>query len=367
MNFGFIMKIITVSYHHKKQENDPGKWLGKISFFECILQELANRAEVINISFINWSGELTKGKLQHIFLQKNLLTATHFLSQLRPDVVLVQGFHSSIYILYLKLFLRSKAKIVIQHRAERPSSRRKKYLQKLADKYVDAYFFASVEQSQEWINAGIIRHKKKVHEILGASSIFKTDIKDEARQKLSLPLQAKIILWVGRLNSNKDPQSLVQAFTQYLENANVDSYLYIIYRSDELITEVISLIDKKGFKERIILCGAIPHQDLQYWYNASDFIINTSHYEGGNISVIEAMSCGCIPIVPDIPSFSKHTNSGNIGITYPPGNVEALTNAFMHTDGLDTTAERKKVLEYHTKHLSPPAIASSIIKVVSAL
>ncbi len=49
------------------------------------------------------------------------------------------------------------------------------------------------------------------------------------------------------------------------------------------------------------------------YYNSADYFVLGSHYEGSGFSLVEAMSCGVIPIVTDIPSFRMMTNNGKIG------------------------------------------------------
>lgn len=359
------MKIVCVSYYYMKEEKDPQQWLARIGFFHCILEELASRAEVINLGFIKWTGEIQSGNVRDIFWKPSFFSATRYIEQLKPEIIIVQGFHSSLQILYLKQVLGSKAKIIIQHRAEKPAGIIKRYFQRAADQYVHAYFFASAGQGLDWVNAGIIQSKRKLHSIMGASSVFHVVPKNEARKRLQLPLQQKIFLWVGRLNSNKDPLTLIRAFINYLVETKTNAGLYLVYHTEELIEAVRYLIQQNNVADRIALCGRVPHAELLFWYNSCDFIVNTSHYEGGNISVVEAMSCGCIPVVPAITSFKKHTGNFEIGYSFVPGDVASLTEAFLHTGKMNIELEKNKVLEYYSKHLSASAIAQSMLEAVS--
>jgi glycosyltransferase involved in cell wall biosynthesis len=117
----------------------------------------------------------------------------------------------------------------------------------------------------------------------------------------------------------------------------------------------------------IILTGKVDHGDLQDWYNAADFIVSGSHYEGGGIAVCEAMSCGCIPIVTDIIAFRQMTGAGKCGLLYPPGNEKALLAALLSTALMDREKEKARVLEEFNKELSFEAIGRKIEQVIASL
>jgi glycosyltransferase involved in cell wall biosynthesis len=101
--------------------------------------------------------------------------------------------------------------------------------------------------------------------------------------------------------------------------------------------------------------------ELSYWYNGADFIISTSHYEGSGISVCEAMSCGCIPIVTDIPSFRMMTRGGECGLLFHPGDADQLNIALIKSVTLNVQTEREKVLNQFDENLSFKAIASAML------
>ena len=81
---------------------------------------------------------------------------------------------------------------------------------------------------------------------------------------------------------------------------------------------------------------------MQLWYNSADFIISGSHYEGSGVAVTEAMSCGCIPVVTDIPSFRSMTGQGKCGLLFKPGNEQDLLAALLKTKEMDMEIEKSK-------------------------
>src|SRR5690606_19453656 len=58
--------------------------------------------------------------------------------------------------------------------------------------------------------------------------------------------------------------------------------------------------------------------------NSADFLLQASRREFSGCAVLEALACGVIPVVTDIPSFRAMTAEGRFGVLFPPGNAGAL-------------------------------------------
>jgi glycosyltransferase involved in cell wall biosynthesis len=289
-----------------------------------------------------------------------------YIKNLNPDVIFVNGFIFPIQIMQLRKMLGKKVKIIVLHRAEKPFTGIKGYLQNLADKSVDAYLFASDEFGKDWINKGIIKSKEKIHEVMQSSSTFQPEDKTAAKNILKINCDP-VFLWVGRLNTNKDPLTVIKAFKNYLSFQPV-AKLYMIYQTDELLPEMKDLINTDNkTRESIVLVGKVEHRQLQSWYNAADFFISGSHYEGSGISVCEAMSCGCIPVLTNIISFRRMTGPGKCGFLYEPGNAEQLSSILLKTKELDIEFEKRKALKQFTNELSFQAIAKKITRIFNSL
>jgi glycosyltransferase involved in cell wall biosynthesis len=366
------MKIVSTSYVNTPEYNDPEKWLERISFYTGLLEELAKQYEVESIEQINYSGIVRKNEVAFHFLnfkKRKLLFPLElhrYLKKLDPDVVFVNGFIFPLQIIQLRLALNKKVKLIIFHRSEKPFKGIKRSLQKLAGKYVDAFLFASSEFGEQWIRAGIISDKKKIREVFHASSIFKPGNKEMERSTLSID-GSPVFLFVGRLDVNKDPITVVKGFINFL-SFQPSAKLFMIYQTEDLLNEVKSLISKNETTMRSInLIGKVAHGDLQAWYNSADFIISGSHYEGGGIAVCEGMSCGCIPIITDIMSFRRMTGPGKCGFLYKAGDPDDLLSTLLKTNEINFESERKKVLQQFKNELSFESIAGKINRVINSL
>lgn len=364
------MKIVSTSYVNTNSYDDPNKWLDRISFYTGLLEELAKQHHIDSIEQINYSGKLIRNGVTYHFLdfKKQKLyfpiRLHRYIKNLTPDVVFVNGFVFPLQIIQLRKAVGKNVKVIVLHRAEKPFTGLKYYLQKIADRSVDAYLFVSDEFGQEWIKKGIVENKEKIHEVIQSSSSFFPKSKEVSKKILDLSGDP-VFLWVGRLDKNKDPITVVKAFANFL-SFQPSAKLYMIYQDDKLATEVRKLINADN-KDAIILVGKIEHQQLQLWYNAADYFISGSHYEGSGIAVCEAMSCECIPILTNIISFRRMTGPNKCGFLYEAGNADELLTILSKTKEINIEIERKKTLEQFKQELSFEAIAKKITKVINSL
>ena len=365
------MKYVFVTFKASLNFDSPESWFKRTEGYASVLYCLSKNNTVMNIKQINYHGEcLHNGVLFHFINfgetdSRFPSRLNQFIKDLEPDVVFVQGLHNPLQLLQLGIKLNKKTKIIVQNHAEKPLTGIKKHILRMADKYVGAYLFASREMGMEWVKKGNLPSGNKIHEVMEVSSIFSPMEKTEAILK-TRTVGDPVFLWVGRLNDNKDPLTVVKAFLRFAE-LYPSVRLYMIYHTDELSKEIQAVLDRSPQRERVILIGQVPHDELQYWFNSADIIISGSHYEGSGTAVCEAMSCGCMPLVTDIFSFRMITDNGRCGLLYEAGNEVALLSALKETRNMDIGEKQKLSLEYFTKNLSFEAIAQKIEKIASSL
>ena len=361
------MKFVFLSYNYSPDINNPQDWITRINFYVGSLEYLSKTNTVIRIDQINYEGNFTHNGVQYFCVKssknKNYfpIKLHRFVKNLQPDVVIVSSFHFPAQVVQLRLSLGKKVKVIVQNHAEKPFTGIKKYLQRIADKYINAYFFAADAIGVEWISKGNIASKKKIHEIMEVSSVFYPIDKIIARSKTNVTGDT-VFLWAGRLNKNKDPLTVVNAFLKFLR-FQPTAHLYMIFQTEELLSELEMLIAKNNCRA-ITLVGKVQHKEMLYWLNSSDFIISGSHYEGSGTVICEAMSCGCIPVVTDIPSFRSITANGNCGFLYTPGDEHGLLLTLKEIMQINMHAKRNNVLDHFKQELSFDAIARKINEVV---
>lgn len=366
------MKFVFASYVNSPGYDRPETWLSRIKAYVGILESLSRQSTVISIEQINYQGTYSFNGVQYHFLnfkKEKLYFPGHlhrFIKKLEPDVIVIQGLHFPLQVIQLHWLLGKKIKIIIQNHAEKPFAGLKKYLQRLADRYIHAYLFASREMGEDWVRRGNLASVEKIHEVMEVSSVFYPVDRPLARSKTKA-IGNPFFLWVGRLDQNKDPLTVIKAFLKFIKVEPL-ARLYMIYHTEELLNDIKDILKQHADGNNAIqLVGRVPHDDMLYWFNSANFIISGSHYEGSGAAVCEAMSCGCIPVVTDIFSFRMMTANGKCGLLFEAGNEDALFAALKQTVQIDVQAMQNKVMEQFRNELSFDAIAGKIQRIATSL
>src|SRR5687768_12699414 len=214
------MNLLFTSYVSSPEYSQPDLWLKRIEGYTGILESLCKTHKVISIERISYKGECQQNGVQYIFIRLNRIKTLfpahmhNMIKGLKPDVVLVNGFIFPLQIIQLRWKLGPGVKIVVINHAERPHAGIRKLLQRQADRYVHKYLFTSREMGKEWVKRGIIAHESKIAEVMEGSSSFQAMNKEIARGKTAVKGHP-VYLWVGRLNANKDPLTVIKAFGKF--------------------------------------------------------------------------------------------------------------------------------------------------------
>lgn len=360
------MRIVSLTYINSHAFDQPLDWINRLYAFTGILEELSREHTVMAIEQINYEGDLLHKGVQYYFrnygngVNRFPVRLHRFLETVKPDVVLVRGLHFPLQLIQLRKALGKKVVILGEHHADKPSTGWKKKLNRLAGRYVNAFHFTSAGNAEEWISSGNISNKNKCREIPAGSTYFSGYDKMESRQRLGWGNGLHFI-WTGRLDSNKDPLTVIQAFRKFLWQYPQAS-LHMIFMTAELLPAIKEMMEKDiALSKAVILHGKIEQPALEHWYSAADFYISASYYEGGSIALTEAMACGCIPITSAIPSSVTATANGRYGFHFKPGSVDELHLQLQEVLTIDIKKMSQEVKNHFRQELSFEAIAKKFI------
>jgi glycosyltransferase involved in cell wall biosynthesis len=363
------MRVVFLSYHYSPDIHSQQEWLERISFYIGWSECLAKEHHVYRIDQINFQGNFTHNGIQYYCLDDGKKSnyfprkINRFVKNLNPDVVLVSSFLYPLQVIQLRACLGKKVKIIVQHHAEKPYNGIKKYIQRFASRKTDAFIFTSRETGIAWVKSKNLDTETKIHELVEVSSGFYPLNKETARQRTKIT-GSPVFLWVGRLNQNKDPLTAVKAFLAFAANRR-GAKLFMVYQTEELISEIRKMLLPVSGSSPVVLVGKVEHSELLYWFNSADFYLSASHYEGSGTALCEAMSCGCIPVVTDIPSFRMM--SGKSGLLYEPGNESALVSVLLQTESMDREEKINLALHRFKTELSAEAICNKFQELVRSL
>lgn len=246
----------------------------------------------------------------------------------QPTVVHVNGLLFPLATRLLAASLPPECALVAQHHAERPWRGLWGLLQRWGLVRVDGFFFAARELAQEWIEQGCIRTLDAVHEVMELSSPFRHQDRAAARAITGLAGDP-VVLWTGNLYPNKDPLTILAGFERLLARAP-QAQLYMAYRYASLLPQVQARIaSSPALRPAVTLLGEIPREKIAAYYNSADLFVQGSAREAAGAALLDALACGVVPVVTDIPSFRILTDGGRIGALWPVGSVDGFSDALL--------------------------------------
>lgn len=258
----------------------------------------------------------------------------------------------------LRRSLPSRTALVWQHHGGPPPRALFRPLLRPLFGAMDLLLFTAEEQAAEWKRAGVLAPGQATAPVVEATCEFVPQPRAEARRRTGLKGDPAL-LWVGRLTPNKDPLTVLRGFAAALRELP-GAHLTFVYQDGGLIDELRRGAAELGIGESTTFRGAVPREELDVWYSAADSFVLGSHREGSGYALIEAMACGCRPVVTAIPSFRAIAGEALAGSFWPPGDPAAFARALVSAcRGADM---RPAVLERFRSALSPGAIGQAALR-----
>lgn len=142
---------------------------------------------------------------------------------------------------------------------------------------------------------------------------FDPNVRQEERaaleKKFGFDREDKILVFVGRIDHQKDPKKLVES-VKILRDKGEKVRLLVI-GDGVLRKDVESSIKEKGLAQHILLLGLKPKAEIAKLLVASDLFVLPSRYEGMPIALLEALASGLPSIANNVGEVARIVNSFN--------------------------------------------------------
>jgi glycosyltransferase involved in cell wall biosynthesis len=216
-------------------------------------------------------------------------------------------------------------------------------------------FFTTPTHARAWLSASLLK-TEQIIPCMEVSSTFAPADRSEARARTGMKGNP-VFAWNARLHPIKDPMTALKAFS-LIRRSWPDARLYMIYYSREMEPEIRTAIASDPYLgDAVETRGQIPPKAVEDFLNSSDFLIQSSLQEVAGYSVLEALSCGVIPVVTDIPSFRAMTDNGRLGVLYPIGDHTLAAQRTLSLDLANIPSLSRDIREFFDQALSYDAIA----------
>lgn len=160
------------------------------------------------------------------------------------------------------------------------------------------------------------------------------DERMQLRAVLGLPGARPLILFVGTMSSDKQPQVLFDAWLRSQRDPALASTLVLVgatsprqFEADAALAAGIrQQADESGFGDRVIF--AAPTNQIHDYFRAADVYALPSKREGLPIALLEAMACGLPCVASRLPGATDvMIEDGVNGRLVPPGDAAGFASA----------------------------------------
>ena len=140
------------------------------------------------------------------------------------------------------------------------------------------------------------------------------------RQKYNL--SNDFFLYLGNIEPRKNIEVILDAFSIFVNKNKLSKISLVLVGSKAWLSDyIIKKIEKLNLKNRVIMPGYVPHEEVATWYKAAQTFFYPSKYEGFGLPVLEAMSIGTPVICSNSSSLPEVV--GNAARLLEPNDVNA--------------------------------------------
>lgn len=141
-----------------------------------------------------------------------------------------------------------------------------------------------------------------------------------ARYRITRPY----FLYLGGFDPRKNLHNMLLGFKRFLLSGGSEHGLVLCgdYRGFE--GYLCDELEELGLRERVILTGFVPEEDLPYLYAGADAFLCLSLYEGFGLPLLEAMACGTPVLASRVSSIPEVVGEAGLLVDpLEPGEIAA--------------------------------------------
>ncbi len=178
------------------------------------------------------------------------------------------------------------------------------------------------------------------------TSIFYPSKQEDARIKLNIPLDAKVLITVGALVERKGFHRVIAQLPRLIRTYKNLVYLIVGGPSPEgdWSQKLKSQVSELALENHVRFLGPLEPSKLRIPLSAANVSVLASSNEGWANVILESMACGVPVVASDVGGNAEVIRDEDIGKTYPFNNDNALFE-ILHAS-LAKDWDRAKILAY---------------------
>jgi D-inositol-3-phosphate glycosyltransferase len=161
-------------------------------------------------------------------------------------------------------------------------------------------------------------------------AFFGPGYRPQARRALGLPVDAPLLLFVGRIQPLKGADVAVRALASMTDHP--DAHLLVVGgpsgpRGEEHLAQLRKLVDELQVADRVRFEEPQPHELLSTYYRAADVCVVPSRSESFGLVALEAAACGTPVVAAAVGGLTTLVDDGHTGYVVDPSTPQAFADA----------------------------------------
>lgn len=132
------------------------------------------------------------------------------------------------------------------------------------------------------------------------------------RERYSVPQDALVCIFLGRLHERKGLLRTIDAFLAYARSSSRQALLLVVGRDDGFQDAINRHIDQSGAREHVRVVNGVYEDRFDYYTLADVFLGFPTIFEETMLSSVEALSCGT-PVIVSREADLPYVESGGAG------------------------------------------------------
>jgi len=149
----------------------------------------------------------------------------------------------------------------------------------------------------------------------------------EAKKRLGISPDTKVILALGRLESWKRVDRLIRAAPDII--AAYPNVLVVIVGDGNEKNNLIDLSHELKLENWLRFEGAVPHANVKEYFHAADIFVSVQDVTNFGIHVMEAMVCGRCVVTLNNGDTGNFVKNNDTGLLLEPDAIELLPSAII--------------------------------------